>query len=358
MGRLVTISYTQLDASGGVPAFNRALHVAFPDRECIHFSWWDHPFHPELEGQGNLPEWQKSRLLNEYLVGRRLVRPDDIIIADGFWADGLQSMPRAVSHCHGIWSHLTKEDVDAGKQPDMPYHHAAQVMFRKRWTDLKKPLTAVSNFIANQLKLQWGWDAYVINNGVDVNRFVPLGRIRSADSKMVVVHGVNDRTNVNKGWDHIQAVIDELGDRAMVVSLDELCKILGDVPKETALAQADIMVHPSGYEGNSMFVAESLSCGVPVVGYDVGFLWELRHNGRYGETAFMDYGYVLDRNERNALLTAEAVAVQVDPSLRELGLLQQKSANARWLAEKHLSLQTFTAEWRRYVYNLELRCAV
>ena len=112
MSRLVTISFTPLDARGGVPAFNRALHSAFPDRTCVHHSWWDFPWHIEME---HLPEWEKARALNHYLVAKRLVTADDVIVADGFWADGLDHLPLAVSHSHGIWSHLTKDDVDAGR---------------------------------------------------------------------------------------------------------------------------------------------------------------------------------------------------------------------------------------------------
>jgi len=339
MGRIVTISYTELNAGGGVPKFNRDLHAAFPDRECAHFCWWDHPFHPELDEQGLTPEWAKARLLNEYLISRRLVRSDDVIIADGFWADGLQSMPFAVSHSHGIWSHLTKEDVDAGKQPDMPYHHAAQVSFRKRWVELGKPLTAVSDFIADQLKQQWGWDAHVINNGVDTDVYRPATKIPDV-KRPLVIHGVNDRGNANKGWDHIEWIIDHHPEWN-VLSLDEACGSLS-LPKNEALAQADLVVHPSGYEGNSMFIAEVLACDVPVVGYDVGFLWKVR--GKFEGAAI---GRVISRSRREPSVTEQ----------NALSLLQEirlgSNFDPRSIALEHLSISRFRENWRAYVEDME-----
>jgi hypothetical protein len=97
VNRIVTISFTPLDAPGGVPKFNRDLHAAFPDREGVHYSWWDFPWHLEAEEQG-MTEWEKARTLNHYLVSSRKLLPSDVVIADGFWADGLEHLMLAVSH--------------------------------------------------------------------------------------------------------------------------------------------------------------------------------------------------------------------------------------------------------------------
>jgi len=347
MNRIVTISFTTLDAPGGVPKFNRDLHAAFPDRETIHFSWWDFPWSIEME---HLPEWEKARTLNHYLVSSRKLLPTDVVIADGFWADGLQHMKLAVSHSHGIWSHLTKEDTDAGKAPDMPYHHAAQVNFRRRWTDLKKHITAVSDFIAVQMELQWGFKVdKIINNGVDTNIYRPLAPVDYSDEKYevrefikrdkpIVVHGVNDKGNINKGWDHIQALID---DGSMdVCSLDELAAKL-NMSKPDAMAQATIMVHPSGYEGNSMFVAEAMACGIPIVGYDVGFLYKVRDNGFVG--------YIIPRSERRPEVTLVAAKQLTGHAPGRYFC----SASVRSLALKHLSLDVFKKNWREYVEEIE-----
>src|SRR6185503_12581274 len=100
-------------AGGGVPAFNRALHAAFPDRECRHFCWEDFPWSssPDLMG---LSEWDRASTLNSYLVKSRSITAEDVVVADGFWAKGLEHLPFAISHSHGIWSHLTLEDALEG----------------------------------------------------------------------------------------------------------------------------------------------------------------------------------------------------------------------------------------------------
>ncbi|MGD9711017.1 MAG: glycosyltransferase [Thermomicrobiales bacterium] len=355
-GRIVTVSYTELDASGGVPKFNRDLHSAFPDRECVHFSWWDHPFHPELDEQGNLPEWYKARELNQYLSSRGMLRRDDVIIADGFWADGLESYPFAVSHSHGIWSHLTKDDVELGKKPDMPLHHAYQVAFRRRWVDMGKPLTAVSQFIADQLMLQWGWEAHVINNGVDVDLFKPMEKSNLYGLKRpFVIHGVNDRSNKNKGWEHIEFLKTRFENQEnpwTIMSLDEAYlqwAMRSDHPweKHEILAQADLVVHPSAYEGNSMFIAEALSCNVPVVGYNVGYLYAV---DAHCEDGFV--GAVLDRNGRNPASFAfacGAVVGRIQDHPDDHGYIPRK------MALRDLSIESFRSEWRRYVSWLETR---
>jgi glycosyltransferase involved in cell wall biosynthesis len=338
--RIVTISFTPLDAPGGVPKFNRDLHSAFPDRECLHFSWWDYPWAIEME---NVPEWEKARILNHALVQGKRLRPDDVVIADGFWADGLQHMRNVVSHSHGIWSHLTKEDVDAGKPPDMPYHHAAQVAFRRRWIDLGKHITAVSDFIANEMERQWGFKVdRVINNGVDIEVFRPTDRDTGLND-LLIVHGVNDKGNVNKGWDHIELLKKSiLG--AHVASLDEAQKLLSryDEPwtKAEALAAADIVVHPSGYEGNSMFVAEALACGVPFVGYDVGFIWTVRKCLGL---------QVMPREKRSPELMVENVAMVLEAP----DLFPVMGEVSRGVAEEYLSIEKFRQNWRQYVEEIE-----
>lgn len=351
MRRIVTISYTDLDATGGVPKFNRDIHAAFPDRECKHFCWTDFPWHPEVDERGET-EWGRARILNDYLVKSRLISSDDVVIADGFWAAGLEHLPLAVSHSHGIWSHLTKDDVDAGKQPDMPYHHAAQVAFRQRWIDLGKHITAVSEFIAEQMKLQWGFIVErVINNGVDTEIFRPLNPLDGSEEKYlqrgrvnldkpVIVHGINDKTNTNKGWDHIE-LLQKFEDWD-VLSLDEFSQKLG-ISKPDALPQATLMVHPSGYEGNSMFVAESMACGLPVVGYDVGFLWSLRNNGFVGQ--------VLPLAQRNPKLT---FAAAIELAFHSAGRYFC-SATVRNIALKELSISKFRQNWNSYVTEIEVK---
>lgn len=341
--RLVTISYTALDAGGGVPKFNRALRTAFPERECRHFCWDDFPWSssPDLMG---MSEWDRARTLNAYLVGSKSITSDDVVVADGFWAKGLEHLPLAVSHSHGIWSHLTHEDVIAGKQPDMPGHHTAQVLFRKRWRGvLGKRMTAVSYFIADQMRLQWGLDVdRVIDNGVDTELYRPRKRVCSYLNRPLVIHGVNDRSNVNKGFDHIRRLVGF--NRQDVMSLDEAhdhFQCFNDQPwtKPEVLAQATIVVHPSGYEGNSLFVLETLACGVPIVAYDVGYL--SRFTGR------TDFGHVIPLAQRSVDETfRSAISVLLSSSSELAGM----GNCARSIAP---SLEQFNENWRSYIEEVE-----
>jgi glycosyltransferase involved in cell wall biosynthesis len=344
MNRIVTISFTQLDAPGGVPKFNRDLHAAFQDRDCIHFCWFDFPWYIEME---HLPEWEKARTLNHYLLSSGKLKMTDVVVADGFWADGLQAIPLAISHSHGIWSHLTKDDVDAGKQPENPWHHAAQVTFRERWIELQKKITTVSEFIAEQMRLQWGFKVdRVINNGVDTKLFTPAELFPR--DKLMIIHGINDPGNMNKGWDHIAELQlrsetdPEL--RCDLLSLDQAAVKFG-LSKPQALAQADLVVHPSGYEGNSMFVAEALACGVPVVGYDVGFLgWHLMKNTQFP-------GVVMDRKFRSPAYTVQSVKGILAEYAN--GYKETLSNTARCAALNWLSAEKFAEGWRSFVREIE-----
>lgn len=340
MRRIVTISFTGLEAPGGVPKFNRDLHATFPDRECLHFCWADYPYSDRIDTI-QLPEWEKARVLNLYLIKSRKIDREDVVVADGFWAWGLESFPFAISHSHGIWGHVTHWDVLQGIKPENPHHHAAQIAFRDSWTSLGKHITAVSDFIAYEMERQWGFKVdRVINNGVDVDRWVP--RTYYLDRKRpLIIHGINDRGNLNKGWDHIELLKTEID--ADVLSLDEAAEFVSGT-KTFAMQQADLVVHPSGYEGNSMFVAEAMASGVPVIGYDVGYLWKLS-----GE-----YPLVMDRRLRGIDMTLQMTRNALDDCNKELmGSLRGQYGFCRKHAAHDLDIKVFQYNWREYVSEVE-----
>lgn len=294
-------------------------------------------------------------MLNAYLLKARLIGKDDVVVADGFWAKGLETLPLAVSHSHGIWSHLTKEDELLGRSPDMPHHHQAQVNFRKRWVGLGKPLTSVSAFITEQMRLQWGFPVdRTINNAVDTSVFRPAETLMLIP-RPFIVHGVNDVGNLNKGGDHIRLL---LSDHAMgpgiVLSLDEaqefLTKKTGQQwTKAEALAQADIFVHPSGFEGNSMMVAEALACGIPFVGYDVGLMWWLACSLPWEQRI----GFIMSRSNRSPAETQRWTWWLIHILDNISGERELMARNARRVVEGHCSIAVFQQSWREYVAGLE-----
>ena len=163
---IILISFTPLDASGGVPRFNRDFIAGFP--EAKHYSWWDVI---NKYGDSNLPEWEKAKVLNRMLLQEKKILPNDIVIVDSFWGLGLEQHKNVVSIQHGNWSHTTFDDVKAGILPEFPYHHAVQLKYRKEHIKRNGRLVAVSEFISDQCKLQWNMDISVINNAIDVNKF-------------------------------------------------------------------------------------------------------------------------------------------------------------------------------------------
>lgn len=338
MSRVVTISYTTLDAPGGVPRWNRDFHSAFPDWEKAHFCWQDFP--GASEG-ASMPEWVKAQVLNQYLLQKRLVTSDDVIIADGFWLSGLEHLPRVVSVCHGIWGHVTKDDVDAGKMPENQFLHVAQVDYRRKLWALGVKMVAVSDFIADEMERQWGWKVPVINTGIDLSIWSPL--IRGISNKLIIVHGINDRGNRNKGWDHIEAVKRVCIDVADVLSFDELHERTGCLIKSNSLPYADLCVIPSSFEGNSLFCLETLACDIPIIGYDVGLPYLAK---KLNQSHLI--GRVLDRNNRTPQYTASCVYLYLIARLAEGGEKFERPRD--WVSQ--FSIDKFRQQWYDYVKGL------
>lgn len=322
--RYVLVSFTPAEWPGGVNRWNRDFMRMFP--EFVHYSWWDvlkaYPNTPD-----SLPEWEKAKVLSQYLLRTGRVSDGDVVIADSFWADGYDP---AYTYCvrHGIWSHLTKEDVDAGKQPEFPQHHAVQVAHTRKHLAAGGKVVAVSDFIADQLKQQWGWDVHVINNAVDLDECKPIPN-GPLNKQYKIIHG---STTANKGLDHIEYLKEKLGDSVGIFSLDEAAEMM-KCSKMEALATANLVVHPSAYEGNSMFVLESLACDVPVVSYDVGLMWLAKK-----ERVHLA-GVIGDRRQRSPQKTLEMVEEAMSQE-HQLGI---KISPRSWVSQ--FSLQNWKQEW-------------
>lgn len=330
--KIVLTSFTPIGAGGGVPRWNRDFMAGFPKGRVIHYSWAD-----VIKATGRdapLPEWEKARTLNAWLRATKKIEKDDIILTDGFWGIGLEDFPNVISVAHGNWGHVTKDDVDAGIKPEFPQHHAVQIDYRRNHLKRGGRIVAVSDFIANQCKLQWGFEMPVINNGIDTKKFVPVIGEKIKRKRPVIVHGV---TTTNKGFDHVDEVKKLDAD---VILLDDAPSFFS-IPKYPALAQADIVLVPSAHEGNSYFVLEALASGVPVVGYNVGLMYRaLRENAPVGR--------ILDRRDRTKEATAEGVKFVLK------NLVQSKENEFKLRCEprewvSQFSVEKFQEEWRGYL---------
>jgi glycosyltransferase involved in cell wall biosynthesis len=282
-------------------------------------------------------EWDAARALSSYLRSKKLVDRDDVIVGDGFWATGFEDFPNVISVCHGIYSHLTLEDVQQGKTPDMPMHHAHQVGFRKRFLASGGKLVAVSDFIATEMRKQWGFPSRVVNNGIDLDEWRPVSdRARWDPRKKLVIHGVNDSGNTNKGGDHILFLKERL-ENVRVLSLDEAADESG-LDKREVLSLADLVVIPSAYEGNSYFTLEALACDVPVVAYNVGLMYSA-----WGDRDGLDVGSLMNRQMRSPELTYQTVKQFLwDP---------HDVAPRKWVSK--YSIEEFGRQWREYVEELD-----
>lgn len=321
---VILVSYTQLGAGGGVPRFNRDLIHALPNGK--HYSWFD--MLKELKRpDSNIHEWDKARALNGWLKATKRIKPDDIVIADGFWGLGLEDHKNVVSVAHGNWSHTTADDVAAGIPPEFPLHAAVQLEYRKKLLDRGGKIVSVSDFIADQCKLQWGFDLPVINNGIDLSKFVPTTDPKKR-SRPVLIHGC---TSANKGLDHIDQVRKDVN--ADVLLLDEAPQFFS-MPKYPALSQADLVIVPSAHEGFGYFTLEALAMNVPVVAYDVGLMYLARKENA-------PVGVIMDRKTRSKEHTAHEVR-------RALTALKIVGSEPREWASK-FSIESFRQNWLGYL---------
>jgi len=336
---IVLVSFTPLDAPGGVPRWNRDFILGVP--EARHYSWWDVLPHVGGVDIPGVPEWDKARVLAQYLTWSGKVRADDIIVGDGFWTEGFLGATspvrpeNVISVCHGIWSHLTKEDVEAGKSPEFPEHHRVQVAHRRRVLDTGARLVAVSDFIADQMREQWGFSSVVINNGVDLDEWRPP----LPDEQPKTPYIAHGATTLNKGSDHIDLLRRSVD--VPVWSLDEAAQHFG-VAKNVALRNATLVVQPSAYEGNSYFILESLASDVPVVAYRVGLLHSLSARLR-SEGLNPCVGCTIDRRRRSPQETVKVAKFVLDSVLRD------KSCYTPREAAELFSVDNFRRDWRNLI---------
>src|SRR2546423_143417 len=95
--RVVLVSYTPIDAPGGVPRWNRDLMSTFEEGSCFHYSWWDAAQALGIPPEEQLiPEWEKAVILNRWLLRTGRATPDDIVIGDSFWTAELEHLPMCV----------------------------------------------------------------------------------------------------------------------------------------------------------------------------------------------------------------------------------------------------------------------
>lgn len=148
-------------------------------------------------------------------------------------------------------------------------------------------LTAVSHFTADLVKqeLDLNQDIRVIYNGIDESLFVPA---RSTTQKSVITVLFSGNTTRRKGFDFLPKLFPYLNDNIRILytaglrnkhpamDSDKMINV-GSIPHEDMPAlyqQSDILIFPSIREGFALSVVEAMSCGLPVVAFNISSLPE------------------------------------------------------------------------------------
>lgn len=138
-------------------------------------------------------------------------------------------------------------------------------------------------------------DKKVVNlpNPIDTNRFQPFDQKKAREllnlpqkKKLIFFGAMNATSDTRKGFKELNEALDKLNatDVELVVfgsnesnkvhnfefKTHYLGSLVDDITLQVLYNAADILVVPSLQENLSNVIMESLSCGVPVVGFDIG----------------------------------------------------------------------------------------
>lgn len=144
-----------------------------------------------------------------------------------------------------------------------------------------------------------------IPNCVDMNKFKPIDRTEARiklgikENKKIILFGAMSSTSDRrKGFEQLKKALSKLPReeyQCYVFGTDEMedfnvdVKTLGFIKDEQMLMlaynSADVFVAPSLQENLANTVVESISCGTPVVAFNIGGMPDMIHNGKTGYIA-------------------------------------------------------------------------
>ena len=150
-------------------------------------------------------------------------------------------------------------------------------------------------------------ECFVIPNSLDTNTFRPLDKINAKKAlgldlnKRTVLFSADVVNSPYKGFVYLKKALSRLskdkyealvfgqGGRSDLESIDFNAVFLGRLTEQSSLVRAynaaDAFVIPSMAEAFGYVIIESMACGVPCVGFDVGGIPDLIHTGKTGYLA-------------------------------------------------------------------------
>ena len=284
---------------GGVALHAEHLKLAFPNAKHITSRNTQHQhLHPQA----------RTMAVGMNAEASGLIKPDDIVIADGTWAIALSNQKRVAVVVHGLYAGWFGES--------------------NPWARLQKEYFPGKNLIAVSEFVEWELNQYtnlvshqIIDNAVDTSVFTP------SPQKDLVVGIVASQGKMEKYKPIIEAVRREF----------PVVDIKGVWPNDISrgLHQVSVFLHLSEHEGNSYAILEAMACNLPVVGTNTGLLWERDH--QFG-------GIIHD-------VTAESVLGHIRHVYNN-----RESYRNREYVEEHHSLPRFIGSWRNAVSRIKL-CA-
>jgi glycosyltransferase involved in cell wall biosynthesis len=216
-------------------------------------------------------------------------------------------------------------------------------------------LVALSRWMRDQIRRSPLFNRFpvsVIPNGLDTKVFSPRGAdlarraLGLPEDAMVLFFAANNIADQRKGFRYVRDVVDKLADIKELFLLSAgtgngrikgfgRARHLGLVEDERLLSLAysasNVFLIPSLQDNLPNTVIESLSCGTPVVGFEVGGIPDMVDDGRTG--------FLVPRGD-SAGLTARVKRLLTDRALR-----QRMSEQCRRIAVQKYSLQRQTEQY-------------
>ena len=206
----------------------------------------------------------------------------------------------------------------------------------KVWPDINLTVVTPSQWLGNcakQSPLLADKHVEIIPNGLDIKQYIPFEKKKAREildlpqNKQLILFGALSATqDIRKGFDLFKEALENLRKsflpenlEIVVLGGDKLNKELGDYFKthhlgtlrddislRMAYSAADIFIAPSRQDNLPNTVLESLSCGVPVVAFNIGGMSDLIDHKKTGylakpfNTKELAYGveWCLEKQER------------------------------------------------------------